>query len=165
MQSENRPRTLLRAAGTGALAGLAGAGVMTVGEKAEQVVTGRPNSFVPARTLLTLLGRAPGDNAKPTAWNHAMHYGTAASLGALRGIWAVTGIRGVHATAWHTIIRLGVDQTLENATGVGAPPDTWPRRELAVDVLHKAVFSAATGLIAERMLRPSLVSQRGRHSH
>lgn len=165
MQSETRTRALLRAAGTGALAGLAGAGVMTAGEKAEQAITGRPNSFVPARTLLTLVGRSPGDDAKPTAWNHAMHYGTAASLGALRGIWAATGIRGAHATARHTIIRLGVDQTLENATGVGAPPATWPRRELAVDVLHKAVFSAATGLIAERAIRPTLVSRRGRHSH
>ncbi|GAA1422868.1 hypothetical protein GCM10009601_25040 [Streptomyces thermospinosisporus] len=27
------------------------------------------------------------------------------------------------------------DQILENATGVGAPPSTWPRRELVVDVL------------------------------
>ncbi|MDV8002745.1 hypothetical protein [Rhodococcus sp. IEGM 1408] len=165
MQTGNRPRALLRAAGTGALAGLAGAGVMTAGEKVEQAFTGRPNSFVPARTLLTLLGRQPSDQDKSAVWNHVMHYGTAASLGALRGIWAVTGIRGATATAWHTVIRLGVDQTLENATGVGAPPATWPGRELAVDVVHKAVFSAATGLIAERALEPTLLSRRGRFSH
>ncbi|MBM7230850.1 MULTISPECIES: hypothetical protein [Dietzia] len=51
------------------------------------------------------------------------------------------------------------------ALGGGAPPATWPGRELAVDVLHKGVFSAATGLIAERALRQTLVSQRGRRSH
>jgi hypothetical protein len=38
-----------------------------------------------------------------------------------------------------TIIRLANDQTLENITGQGAPPWTWPRDELLVDVLHKAV--------------------------
>lgn len=165
MNIGNRSRVLLRAAGTGALAGLAGGGAMTVSEKVEQALTGRPNSFVPARTLLTLLGKQPSDQDTPAVWNHVMHYGTAASLGALRGIWAVTGIRGASATAWHTVIRLGVDQTLENATGVGAPPATWPGRELAVDTLHKSVFSAATGLIAERMLEPTLVSRRGRLSH
>ena len=80
-------------------------------------------------------------------------------------VWAATGIRGAHATAWHTVIRLGFDQTVENATGVGAPPATWPADEKAVDVLHKAVFSAVTGLIAERVLPPSLSSTRGRTSH
>ncbi len=163
--SRPRPQTLLRAAGTGAVAGLIGVGAMTAGEKIEQAVTGRPNSYVPARTLLTLLGRRPGDGDRPLAWNHLMHYGTGATLGALRGVWAVTGIRGAHASAWHTVIRLGVDQTLENATGVGAPPTTWPAREQAVDILHKAVFSTVTGLVAERLLAPTLQSARGRASH
>jgi hypothetical protein len=46
---------------------------MTVAEKAEQRVTHRPNSYVPARTLLTLLGRHPGQHERPALWNHAMH--------------------------------------------------------------------------------------------
>lgn len=153
------------AAATGAAAGLAGAAVMVVGEKIEQAMTHRPNSYVPARALLTLLGRHPGDDAKPFVWNHLMHYGTGAALGALRGVWAVTGIRGTHANAWHTVIRLGFDQTIENATGVGAPPATWPTGERTVDVLHKAVFSVVTGMIADRVLRPVLISARGRTSH
>ena len=31
------------------------------------------------------------------------------------------------------------DQTLENATGVGAPPWTWPTDEQVIDLLHKAI--------------------------
>lgn len=73
--------------------------------------------------------------------------------------------RGAHANAWHTVVRLGFDQTIENATGVGAPPTTWPVREQVVDVLHKAVFSVATGMIADRALAPVLTSTRGRTSH
>ena len=165
MTTENRSATLLRAAAKGAAAGLAGAAAMTVTEKAEQLVTRRPNSYVPARALLTLLGQSPDDGEKPVVWNHLMHYGTAASLGALRGVWSATGIRGASASAWHTIIRLGVDQTVENATGVGAPPAAWPRRELAVDVGHKAVFAAVTGALADRAIRPTLRSYRGLHSH
>ena len=156
---------LRRAAGRGALAGLAGAAVMTAGEKAEQAVTHRPDSYVPARALLTLLGRRPGDREQPLLWNWAMHYGTGALLGALRGVWAAVGLRGPRAHLAHTVSRLSFDQTVENATGVGAPPRTWPPREEAVDVAHKAVYSLVTGLLAERWVAPDLESHRGRTSH
>jgi hypothetical protein len=45
-----------------------------------------------------------------------------------------------------TEIRLSVDQTLENATGVGAPSWTWPRDELAIDILHKAGYAFALAI-------------------
>ncbi len=161
----SRVSVLARAAGTGALAGLVGAGVMSLGEKAEQAVTHRRDSYVPARALLTLLGQHPSDREKPLVWNHLMHYGTGAVLGALRGVWAVTGIRGPLANAWHTAVRLGFDQTVENATGAGAAPATWPRQELVVDLLHKTVYSIVTGLVADRIVRPALATSRGRTSH
>ncbi len=163
--TQSRPRVLARAAGIGAVAGLLGAAAMSLGEKAEQAVTRRPNSYIPARALLTLLGRHPSDQDRPPVWNHVMHYGTGALLGALRGVWAVTGIRGPVASGWHTVVRLGFDQTVENATGAGAAPSTWPRQELVVDVVHKTVFSVITGILADRMIRPALVSRRGRTSH
>jgi hypothetical protein len=75
------------------------------------------------------------------------------------------GLRGIQASLAHTVVRLATDQTLENATGVGAPPSSWPPDERLVDVLHKAVYSAATGLVAERLIRPDLQSRRGRTSH
>ena len=161
----DRVGALLSAAGRGAAAGLAGVAVMTVTEKVEQAITHRPGSYIPARTLLTLLGRHPSDEDRPTVWNHAMHYGTGAVLGALRGVWAAVGLRGPQAHLAHTVVRLSTDQTLENATGVGAPPSTWPRPEQVVDVLHKAIYSVTTGLLAERLIRPDLQSPRGRRSH
>ena len=155
---------LRRAAGRGAIAGLAGAAVMTAAEKVEQAVTGRPDSYVPARALGTLLGRRPADGDRPLLWNWAMHYGTGALLGALRGIWAAVGLRGARAHLAHTATRLSFDQTAENTTGVGAPPRTWPAGEEAVDVAHKAVYSLVTGVLAERWVPPALESARGRRS-
>ncbi len=155
---------LRRAAGRGALAGLAGVAVMTAGEKGEQAVTRRPDSYVPARALLTLLGRRPGKDDRPLLWNWAMHYGTGALLGALRGVWSAVGLRGARAHLAHTATRLSFDQTVENATGVGAPPRTWPPGEEAVDVAHKAVYSLVTGLLAERWVAPVLEPARGRRS-
>jgi hypothetical protein len=160
-----RPTGLARAAGLGALAGLAGVAAMTAGEKVEQAITHRPDSYVPARALLTLLGRHPTDAERPAGWNHAMHWGTGATLGALRGVWAVVGLRGAEAAAAATVVRLAFDQTVENATGVGAPPRTWPVRERIVDYTHKAVYAVVTGLVAERIIRPDLQSRRGTSSH
>jgi hypothetical protein len=138
---------------------------MTLGEKLEQSATGRRNSYVPGRTLSTLLGRPRTDIERPLLLNHAMHWGTGAAVGAVRGLWAVTGIRGTQAHLSHTALRLTVDQTLENATGRGAPPATWPRVEVLVDVLHKGVYSLVTGLVADAWIEPQLVSTRGRVSH
>jgi hypothetical protein len=160
-----RGRQIAAAAGRGAAAGLVGVAVMTLGEKLEQAVTGRADSYVPARTLASLLGRPRTDFERPRLLNHAMHWGTGAVVGALRGVWAVTGIRGPRASATHTVVRLAVDQTLENATGRGAPPATWPTGEWAVDVAHKAVYSLVTGLVADAWVPPALVSRRGRRSH
>ena len=165
MASQSRPQVLVRAAGVGAVAGLAGVAAMTVGEKLEQALTHRPDSFVPARALLTLLGRRPGDADQPPGWNHAMHWTTGALLGALRGVWSATGLRGPLASTWHTAVRLAFDQTVENVTGVGAAPATWPRREKLVDVAHKTVYSLVTGLAADRLIPPALQSGRGRTSH
>jgi hypothetical protein len=163
--SQRRGSTLLGAAGRGVVAGLVGVAAMTTGEKVEQALTRRPNSFVPARTLLTLLGRRPGERDQPLVANHAMHWGTGAALGALRGVWAVVGIRGTQANLTHTVVRLAFDQTLENTTGVGAPPATWPTDERVVDVAHKAVYSFVTGLVADAWLPARLESRRGTHSH
>ncbi|RDV10966.1 hypothetical protein DXK94_07295 [Arthrobacter sp. RT-1] len=161
----SRGQVLLAAAARGAMCGLAGVAVMTAGEKVEQFLTKRPNSYIPARTLLTLLGQRPDDAQKPLVWNHVMHWGTGALLGSVRGIWAVTGIRGPLANTKHTVVRLAFDQTLENATGAGAPPTSWPGKEQVVDVTHKAVYSLATGLAADRWIRPVLESRRGTTSH
>ncbi len=145
-----------RALGRGALAGLAGVAAMTAGEKFEQQLTSRPDSYVPARTLTALTtGRRLPESARPPVRNHLMHWGTGAALGALRGVWSAAGLRGWRASAWHTSVRLATDQTLENATGVGAPPRTWSRQDQVVDLLHKAVYSFATGVVADAHRPPA----------
>ena len=133
----------------GMLAGAGGVLAMTLGEKLEQAITKRPNSYMPAHTLerVLRLRRKPDD--RRDALNVAMHAGQAIVLGAWRGIMAEAGLRGMPASAMFTVIRLANDQTLENITGQGAPPWTWPRDELMIDLLHKSVYAFTTGAIAD----------------
>jgi hypothetical protein len=144
-------------AALGALAGLAGAGAMAAASKLEQLATGRPDSSVPGRTLARLLGLRDPDGDR---WlrNMAMHYLAGATAGTVRGIMSAANLRGPFASLMHTNLRLTFDQVLENATGVGAPPWTWPRDELVIDVSHKAVYSFVTGALADALVSPSVDS-------
>jgi hypothetical protein len=132
-------------------AGLIGAIVMTAAEKLEQRWTRRPDSYVPARTLERLIALPERQGRQAVAVNLAMHLGQGAILGALRGVMATAGLRGPWSSAMFWAVRLTNDQVLENATGVGAPPWTWPRRELVVDLVHKGVYASTTGLVADAM--------------
>lgn len=140
-----------RALWQGLLAGTVGGLAMTLGEKIEQRVTGRPDSHVPARVLERLTGMAERPGRQPPGLNWTMHYGQAAMLGILRSVMAQAGLRGPLSSAKFAVVRLTNDQILENATGVGAPPQTWPRKELLVDVLHKAVYAFVTGAVADSL--------------
>src|ERR687885_535761 len=132
----------------GLAAGLVGTAAMTGAEKLEQLVTRRPSSYVPAHTLERLLGLRP----KPDSERLWMHWGTGALVGALRGLMAARGFRGPVGSFLFMNLRLLNDQMLENATGVGAPPWTWPVDEQVIDLLHKAIYAFATGLVADRLI-------------
>lgn len=133
------------------LAGAGGVAAMTLAEKLEQRLTGRPDSYMPAHTLERLIGAKQRPDHERRAFNLGMHVGQAIVLGAWRGIMAEGGLRGARTSAVFTVIRLANDQTFENITGQGAPPWTWPRDELVIDVLHKAIYAFATGAIADAL--------------
>ncbi|MGW7262246.1 hypothetical protein [Streptomyces sp. NPDC054842] len=146
----------------GLLAGAVGVAAMTLGEKAEQRLTGRPDSYVPGRTLKRLAGMP--DETAPVATNWAMHAGQAAAMGILRSVMAHAGLRGPLSSGTFTVVRLTADQILENATGTGAPPQTWPRAEQPVDVLHKTVYGFATGVVADALAARSGPGPGRRHA-
>jgi len=136
----------------GLLAGLLGVLAMTVAEKVEQVFTHRPNSFVPGHTLEHLL-HLPTKPDKQRLWmNWAMHWGQGIVLGAVRGVMAERGLRGPVGSFMFMNLRLINDQTLENTTGVGAPPWKWPKDEQVIDLLHKGIYAFTTGLAADRLI-------------
>lgn len=140
------------AAVRGLVAGLVGVAAMTAAEKLEQVFTRRPNSFVPAHTLERLLGLPHKPDAQRLWLNWTMHWGQGVLLGAVRGLMAQRGVRGPVGSFLFMNLRLLNDQTLENATGVGALPWTWPVDEQVIDLLHKGIYAFATGATADRLI-------------
>jgi hypothetical protein len=148
---------MVKGVAAGALAGVAGAGAMAAASKLEQLATGRPDSYVPGRTLARLL-RLPDADRDRWLRNMGMHYLAGATVGTVRGLMSAANLRGPFASLMHTNVRLTFDQVLENATGVGAPPWTWPRDELVIDVSHKALYGFVTGALADALVSPSRAS-------
>ena len=136
----------------GLVAGAAGVAAMTIGEKLEQLVTGRPNSYVPAHTLERLLRQREKPDAERLWMNWAMHWGQGIALGAVRAMFARHGVRGPMGSFLFLNLRLANDQTLENATGTGAPPWTWPVDEQVLDLTHKAVYAFVTGAVVDSLI-------------
>ncbi|KAK0668105.1 hypothetical protein QBC41DRAFT_365785 [Cercophora samala] len=113
----------------GLSAGFLGVAAMTVSEKIEQSFTGRPNSY---------------------GLNMAMHYGQGAAAAIVRASAGYSfGMRGPFTDFMFMGLRLLIDQTLENWTGVGALPWTWPVDEQVVDLLHKGIFGFVTGYLVD----------------
>ena len=152
VESKDRTMNTFKSATAGLVAGLAGVAAMTAAEKVEQAVTRRPNSYVPGKTLAVLTGRNPDDYDHRCGWNWTMHWGQGMLLGAVRGIMAQHGVRGPFGSYMFTGFRLLNDQTLENATGVGSPPWTWPVDEQIIDLAHKGIYGFVTGLVADRLI-------------
>ena len=158
-------KVLGRGFGRGVLAGLAGTAAMTVSEKIEQAVTGRPSSYIPAHTMERFLGlpTKPDEQRKWMSW--AAHWGLGTLPAALRGIMAEGGMRGPLASSLFLATRVTTDETMENVAGVGKPPWSWRSGLATIDVLHKAVYAFATGLVADRLATtpPPLARRSGGH--
>ena len=136
----------------GLLAGAAGVAAMTVAEKLEQKVTGRPDSYTPAHTLERLLRQPHKPDSERLWMNRGMHWGQGILLGAVRGWMAGRGMRGPFASFLHLNLRLLNDQSLENLTGAGALPWTWPADEQIIDIAGKGVYALVTGAVADRLI-------------
>ncbi|OTB01827.1 hypothetical protein M426DRAFT_25287 [Hypoxylon sp. CI-4A] len=135
-------------------AGILGVAFMTASEKIEQILTNRPDSYIPGSTLIRLLNIGPmRSNRQLWLANMTMHYGQGALAGVLRAWMSYSGVRGPFSDFMFIGMRLLIDQTLENWTGVGALPWTWPVNEQVNDILHKAVFALATGYFTDRWIQ------------
>ncbi|MFD1731727.1 hypothetical protein ACFSC4_12650 [Deinococcus malanensis] len=105
----------------GLVAGLVGVAAMTAAEKIEQLFTRRPNSYIPAHTAERLFGLPHRPDEERLWLNWAMHWGQGILLGVARAAMAEQGLRGPVGSFMYMNLRLLNDQTLENATGAGAP--------------------------------------------
>lgn len=146
--------TLMTSLGRGALSGVAGTAAMTAFQKAvEMPLTGRGDSYAPAKFLETVLPIRRRRGRARDRVNYAGHFGIGVAWGAAHGFAGHRGLSGQRAVATVFGVVYTGDLLLNTALGL-YKPWRWSRRDTAIDVIDKLVLAQATGAAYEA-LRPT----------
>jgi hypothetical protein len=137
---------LARTIGKGAVAGLAGTAAMTISSTLEAKLRRRPSSTAPARAAQTVLGIKEFESPRDVArFNDLVHWGYGTGWGVVRALLGELGLGPRLATPAHFGALWASELVMLPTLEVAPPAYLWPRRELAIDVFHHAVYAAATG--------------------
>jgi hypothetical protein len=138
------------AIGDGLVAGLLGTAAMTVSSTLEARLRHRKASSAPARATAKALGIREFDNDLAKArFNDLSHWGYGTGWGVLRGALGVAGVPAAKATAAHGAAVWGSAAVTLPALDIAPPFVFWGRAEVAIDLLHHAVYALATGAAYE----------------
>ena len=137
----------LAAIAKGMAAGLVGTAAMTVSGRIEMAVTGREASDVPGQVGAKLFGRQPKTAAQMQRLSTKVHWAHGILVGGLRGVLERAGVEGPAASVAHFAALWSGDATMYAALGLAPAPWDWEEDELAVDLLHKSVYAAVTGMV------------------
>ena len=139
--------TLATSIGKGLVAGFVGTAAMTVSSSLEARLRHRAASTAPARATQKVLGIMEFDGPIAAArFNDLSHWGYGTMWGVVRGLFGTTGISPKAASAAHGAAVWGSAQVTLPALEIAPPFVFWGKKEVAIDVLHHTVYTAATGL-------------------
>ena len=134
------------------VAGAVGTLAMTLTERLEMSLTGRPASQVPGQVgAALLLGSDPRSDAEVQRLNTPVHWAHGIAMGSLRPALDAAGVDGSAASAIHFALLWGGDAALYRALGIADVPWRWEAEALATDVLHKGVYAAVTGAVYDAL--------------
>lgn len=126
----------------GLAAGFAGAVAMSLSQKAEMAMSGRPPSNTPAEAVEAVTGMGRQDAQSERQLSTAAHlaFGTGLGLGmaALAGVPEPARGLAFFTAAWTA------GNTLVTRLGLSDPPSEWSAKQLATDIGHHAVYATAT---------------------
>lgn len=140
------PEPLALSLGRGALAGVAGTGVMTAFQKfVEMPLTGRGDSYAPADFVQKVLGvKARGKKRKRL--NLLAHFGIGSGWGIAHAVATRRGLSGQRAVGAAFGAVYSGDVLLNTALGLYSPWE-WSAKDAAIDVIDKLVQAEAAGAI------------------
>lgn len=139
--------TIATACAKGLLAGVVGTVAMTLSSTIEMKLRGRGGSSAPEDAVSEVLGIEDfEDEDAEERFGTLAHWGYGIGLGAIRGLYAVTGMPSAAATAAHFVTVWGAELVMLPALDVSPPATEWGAGEIAVDAWHHGVYAVATGM-------------------
>lgn len=144
-------KTIAEAAGKGLVAGLAGTAAMTLSSTLEMKLQGREASTAPSQAAGKVLGVQPRDPEGEARFSQVVHWGYGTGWGVARGLLGASGLGGPAAGTAHFAAVWGSAQVMLPALDIAPPVWEWDASTIALDVLHHAVYAAATSWAYDRL--------------
>ena len=135
------------AIGMGLIAGLAGTVAITLSMKIERMLTEAPASFAPADAASKALSIEASDREQWPKFSNEVHWTYGTLWGVARGLLSLIPLKGAPATATHFAAIYSTAITIEPDFEVAPPLNEWTNKEIAVFVLHHAVYTVVVGLV------------------
>jgi hypothetical protein len=151
-KKQNALASVGTAIGVGLMAGLAGTIAMTLCQMAEMKVTGRKPSNTPANAVREVLDVEPVSPAKAEEVSNEVHFTYGTSLGMIRGILGLAGLKGMIANTFHFLIVWGGKLFMLPSLRVAAPITHQSAKTIATDVVHHAVYIATAGCVYDAII-------------
>ena len=145
-------RNIGAAIGIGIVAGLIGTVAMTISQMIEMKIDKREPSDTPLKAVSKTLGVKPSSEEQKATVSSEIHYTYGTAWGIARGLISLTGLKGWPATLLHFAAVYSAELIMLPSLKVAPPVTKEKPKEIAIDVLHHAVYAAATGLAFDALL-------------
>jgi hypothetical protein len=163
------------ALGKGLIAGFAGTVAITISQMIEMEITNRSMSNAPVTVGGKTLGVEPRGKAQQEKekeqseqdeasdkvqekveaneqkFSQIMHFSYGTGWGVFRGALDLAGLHGPLADLVHFSAIWGTAQVMLPSATETKPITEWPPKQIAIDVLHHAVYACAAGLVYKAM--------------
>jgi hypothetical protein len=137
--------------GVGILAGIAGTVAITLSQMIEMKIRNRKASTLPADAAIKALDIQPAEGKK-NLFSQRVHWVYGTMWGIARGLFGAAGLKGWPATGLHGAAVLATAMIIEPALKVAPPVTKWSREDIAMDVLHHAVYAIAAGFVYDAIV-------------
>jgi len=143
---ETLPGKIAGAFGKGLVAGLIGTFAITISQMIEMKITGRKPSSAPRQAAEKVFGVTARDEQSAEKLNNLMHFGYGTSLGAIRGLLTLCGLKGISGTLVHILTLQGLSMILLPKMNLAPPAKEWGTKVIITELLHHGVYGVAAGI-------------------
>lgn len=140
------------AIGVGLISGLAGTIAMTICQRIDMEITGRKGSDTPATAVREVLDIKPVTESKTKELSSRVHWVYGTSLGLVRGLLSLFGIKGTPASTAHFALVWATELVMLPSLRVAPPITHESPKTIAKDAMYHGIYALGTGLVFDAIM-------------
>ena len=140
------------AIGVGLIAGLAGTIAMTICQKIDMKISGRQSSNTPVNAVREALDIEPVSESKKPDVSQKIHWVYGTSLGLVRGMISLAGLKGLTANSTFFATVWGAELFMLPYLRVAPPVTKESPEAIGKDALYHMVYAFSAGLVFDAIM-------------